>query len=204
MAIKSPGDRLVPLAMSVVSQVLLLSSAAAANAAPPAILATTACLHQVSAPAIVHHAHFADARFGARTQTVVQVDLGHDGIVRHVQLVGTSGDARFDAAAVAAAQESAFASASHGCIAIDSHFDEAFTAKRGDAVVATINADRGGRDPSAAPRRYRQAEPGGGLGECGPNRTRTSVASGRFAVDRTLAEHSSNGRVPQQAAKAAA
>ena len=120
----------------------VVAGADAAQAAPVdhPMLAASACLRQGSSPTFIHHARFAYARFGARTQSVVRVNLGHDGLVRNVALIVSSGDRRFDAAALASARTSAFAPAAQRCVAVDSRFDEAFTATREGAVVATIGA----------------------------------------------------------------
>ncbi len=101
--------------------------------------AAPACGVQTSDPQIMHRGEVAvGAPRASNAEAVIHVALGRDGLVSAVTVARSSGDARLDAAALNAARSTAFAPASHHCVAVDSTFDEAFTASKNGAVTVAL------------------------------------------------------------------
>jgi TonB family protein len=121
-----------PLALlSLATLFLCASIPAAANAtAHPG----DACALQHNDPIVLHRA-LPNGSLGAERKAVASVTVSRDGLVRHVLLAHSSGDAGFDAAALRATQRTAFAPAARSCVAVDSTFGYAIVASAAGVVA---------------------------------------------------------------------
>ena len=126
------------IAAQAASVIVLAGSAVAVSAAQSHALPYAGCANQASAPYVMHASSIAGTR-PAGTLAVVRVDLAHEGWLRNVRIVTSSGNPGFDAAAVRAAQTTAFVPAARGCVAIDSRFTVAYAANAAGHVVATVD-----------------------------------------------------------------
>jgi TonB family protein len=91
---------------------------------PPASAAArpiAACGPQRNDPFVLRLA-LPNGSFAADRKAVENVTVSRDGLVRRVAVAHSSGDARFDAAALLAAKRTAFAPAARACVAVDSTF----------------------------------------------------------------------------------
>ncbi|MBD5655697.1 MAG: energy transducer TonB [Candidatus Eremiobacteraeota bacterium] len=76
--------------------------------------------------------------FGAERKAVESVTLSREGLVRRVAIAQSSGDARFDAAALLAVKRTAFAPAARSCVAVDSTFGYQIVSRAGGSVATAV------------------------------------------------------------------
>ncbi len=95
------------------------------------------CSSQHNDPIVVHRA-FPSGSFGAEREAIANVTVSHEGLVRRVVLAQSSGDKRFDAAALSAVQRTAFAPAARSCVAVDSVFGYKIVSSGGGFATAVM------------------------------------------------------------------
>ena len=94
-----------------------------------------ACRFEHNDPIVLHRA-LPNASLGAERKAVASVTVSREGLVRHVFLAHSSGDAGFDAAALRATERTAFAPAARSCVAVDSTFGYAIVARAGSVATS--------------------------------------------------------------------
>ena len=107
---------------------------------PSAVEAAGVCpATQQNDPIVLHAAApaYRPARFA---RTTLNVSLSREGLVRLVTVGRSSGNAKFDAANVAAVKATAFAPAARSCIAVDGVFRYTITANQGNTVAMAVDA----------------------------------------------------------------
>lgn len=95
------------------------------------------CAAQHNDPIVLHRAT-PIGPFKAERIAVESVTVSRDGLVRNVVLAHSSGDARFDAAAVVAAKQTAFAPAARSCVAVDSTFNYQIVASARGSIRTAV------------------------------------------------------------------
>ena len=120
--------------LSLATLAIYASIPVATNAAPHS---SDACAMQHNDPIVLHRA-LPNGSFEAERKAVASVTLSRNGLVRHVALAHSSGNARFDAAALLAAQRTAFAPAARACVAVDSTFDYRIASSAGGSVRTAV------------------------------------------------------------------
>jgi TonB family protein len=95
--------------------------AAPALAAQSSLSATfPSCVGQRGEPRVIHRELPSIVSARLQRHAIVAVTVSRSGLVRDARLVRSSGNGRFDTAALAAARATAFSPASRDCVAIDS------------------------------------------------------------------------------------
>ena len=87
---------------------------------------------------IVLHRTLPNGPFQAKRTAVESVTVSRQGLVLHVVLEHSSGDVRFDAAALHAAKRTPFAPAARSCVAVDSTFSYRTVSRTGGMVSAAV------------------------------------------------------------------
>jgi TonB family protein len=106
---------------------------ASVNAAQPG-----RCVGQHSDPAVIHRTLPIVARSTRPQKVVLAVVVSRDGLVQDAAIVQSSGNSRFDAAAISATKATAFAPAARQCVAIDSTFHYALSCGASGALRTAV------------------------------------------------------------------
>ena len=97
------------------------------------------CDGQRSGPSVIHRTLPIVADGTTRPQkAVLAVVVSRDGLVQNAAIVQSSGNTRFDAAAIAATKATAFAPAARQCVAIDSTFHYALNYGASGALQTAV------------------------------------------------------------------
>ena len=95
------------------------------------------CAAQHNDPIVLHRT-LPNGPFQAERTAVESVTVSREGLVRNVVQERSSGDARFDAAALHAVERTAFAPAARSCVTVDSTFSYRIVSRTGGIASAAV------------------------------------------------------------------